>query len=99
LLATPGSADFIERRFDEAVPKLRLAIEEDPNFPDAYRLVVARYAQMGRREEAREVFARLGAITPLVVLRVGHPRSAAQPELFLSDRRLVAGEGADCAKS
>src|SRR5947209_3226698 len=32
-----GQAYFISRRFDEAIPKLRLAIQENPNFAEPYR--------------------------------------------------------------
>jgi hypothetical protein len=32
------------RRFDEAVQKLRLAIQEDPSFPEPYRFLAACYA-------------------------------------------------------
>jgi len=39
-----GVAHFVARRFDEAAPKLRLAIQEDPNFPTPYRFLAACYA-------------------------------------------------------
>ena len=34
-----GAAHFVSRRFDEAVPKLILAMQEDPSHPSAYRLL------------------------------------------------------------
>jgi hypothetical protein len=61
--------------------KLHIGIQDDPNFPDAYRLLAACYAHcahMGRLDEAQEVFSRLRAITPLVVPLVGHLPSAAE---------------------
>jgi adenylate cyclase len=45
-----GTAHFVSRRFDEAVPKLLLAIQEDPSFPYSYRYLAACYAHMGRRD-------------------------------------------------
>jgi Tetratricopeptide repeat/AT hook motif len=53
--------------FDEAVPKLLLAIQEDPSLPDPYRTLAACYTHMGRFEDAREIVNRLRTITPLVV--------------------------------
>ena len=44
-----GAAHFYSRRFDEAVPKLLAAIQEDPSFPAPYRILAACYAHMGRR--------------------------------------------------
>src|SRR5215469_6939251 len=36
-LSLIGQAHFLAQRFDEAVPKLLLAIQEDPSFPAPYR--------------------------------------------------------------
>src|SRR5262249_49013334 len=47
-LATIGTAHFVSRRFDDAVPKLVLAIQEDPSFPLPYRFLAACYAHTGR---------------------------------------------------
>ena len=52
-----GAAHLLSRRFDEAVPKLLLAIQEDPSFPLPYRSLAACYAHMGRLDEAREIVA------------------------------------------
>jgi len=51
--AVIGAAHFINRRFDEAVPKLLLGIQEDPSHPAAYRDLAACYAHMGRLDDAR----------------------------------------------
>src|SRR6516164_4519494 len=64
--AVIGVAHFVSRRFDEAAPKLLLAIQEDPSHPVAYRFLAACYAHMGRVGEAREVVKRLRGVTPLV---------------------------------
>jgi adenylate cyclase len=68
-LAVIGAAHFASRRFDEAVPKLQLAIQEDPGFPAPYRTLAACYAHMGRLDNARECVERLRAITPVVMPR------------------------------
>ena len=62
-----GASHFLSRRFDEAIPKLLLALEETPNFPVAYRYLAACYPHMGRLDEARDVITRLRAITPAVI--------------------------------
>src|SRR5271166_5789380 len=47
-LAFIGHAYFITRRFDEAVPNLLLAIQDDPSYPMSYRVLAACYAHLGR---------------------------------------------------
>ena len=91
-LLTIGTAHFLSRRFDKAVPQLLLAIQEDPSFPDPYRYLAACYAHMGRFDEAREMVKRLRAITSVVVPDASYLRNAEQRELFLSGLRLAAGE-------
>lgn len=58
----------------------------------SYRYLAACYAQMGRLDEAREIVARLGAITPLVVSNADYLRNYEQRELLTSGLRLAAGE-------
>jgi TolB-like protein len=87
-----GAAHFYSRRFDEAVPKLLLAIQEDPSFPTPYRFLAACYAQMGRLDDAREIVTRLRAITSVVITDASHIRNAQHRELYLSGLRLAAGE-------
>src|ERR1700736_1407574 len=87
-----GFAHFLNRRFDEAVPKILLAIQQDPSVPGSYRALAACYAHMGRLDEAREIVARLRAITPLVMPDASHHRNAEYRELLLSGLRLAAGE-------
>ncbi len=66
-LVVIGAAHFVvSRRFDGAVPKLLLAIQEDPNDANPHRFLAACYAHMGRLDEARATIARL-RITPQVV--------------------------------
>jgi len=87
-----GAAHFVNRRFEDAVPKLLLAIQEDANYPPPYRSLAACYAHMGRIDEAHAVVARLRTITPLVVPDELPLRDPEQRELFLSGLRLAAGE-------
>src|SRR6185295_10031615 len=62
-----GLAHFLARRFEDAVPKLLLAIQEDASHPMPQRVLAACYAQMGRLDDAREIVERLRAITPVVI--------------------------------
>ena len=77
-LSTIGQAHFVSRRFDEAVPKLLLAIQENPSFPEAYRVLAACYAHMGRLDDARGIVARLRAMTSAVIPDARYLRDAAQ---------------------
>jgi adenylate cyclase len=89
-----GSSHFVSRRFDQAVPILLRAIQEDPSHPLAYRYLAACYAHMGRLDDAREVVTRLRAVTSLVIPDLSYLRNAEYRELFLSGLRLAAGETA-----
>jgi len=74
-----GGAHFLALRFDKAVPKLLLAIQDDPSNPAPYRWLAACFAHMGRLDDAREVVARLRTV-PSVVVGIsaifGPPRTA-----------------------
>jgi len=88
-----GTALFFSRRFEEAVPKLCVAIEDQPAFPNPYRYLAACYAHMGLLDEARGMIARLRAITPKVTVDLPLPyRNPQHRELFLSGLRLAMGE-------
>jgi adenylate cyclase len=91
-LGNIGYAHFASRRFDEAVPKLLLAIQEDPSAPPPYRVLAACYAHMGRLDDAREIVRRLRAITSVVIPAASVQRNAEIRELLLSGLRLAAGE-------
>jgi adenylate cyclase len=87
-----GAAHFLSRRFDEAVPKLLLAIQEDPSLPVSYQFLAACYAHMDRLDDAREIVARLRAITSVVIPDASFLRNPEHRELLLSGLRLAAGE-------
>src|SRR6516162_4793985 len=91
-LSLIGQAHFLARRFDEAVPKLLLAIQDDPTFPAPYRYLAACYAHMGRLAEAQEIVQRLRAIGGIVMPDTRNLRSAEHRELYLSGLRLATGE-------
>jgi adenylate cyclase len=89
-LANIGAAHLFARRFDQAVPKLLLAIQEDPSHLAPYRYLAACYAHMGRLDDAREIVTRLRALTSNVVPDAGQLRNPEQRELLLSGLRLAA---------
>jgi adenylate cyclase len=92
-LSIIGQAHFYSRRFDQAVPKLLLAIQDDPSLPQPYRVLAACCAHMGRLDDAREIVERQRAITPVVVLPdASFLRNPEHRELYLSGLRLAADE-------
>ena len=57
-----------------------------------YRYLCACYAHMGRLAEAREILARLRAISSIVIPDAGYMRNSEHRELFLSGLRLASGD-------
>jgi hypothetical protein len=80
---------LIASRFADAVPKLLVAIQEHPEHPWPFRFLASCYAHMGRLDEAREMVARLRAITPVVVPSVIPYRSPEHCALLLSGLRIA----------
>jgi TolB-like protein len=89
-----GAALLFSRRFEEALPKLLLATQDDPSFPTPYRYLAVCYAHMGRLDEAREVVARLRSVTSTVVSGADCFRNPDHREFYLSGLRLAMGEEA-----
>jgi len=87
-----GLAHFFCRRFDQALPKLLIASQEDPSHPQTLRYLAACYAQLGRVAEARDVVKQLLSLTQVVVSDLGYFRNPEHRELLLSGLRLAAGE-------
>jgi len=87
-----GIAHFFNRRFDDAVAKLLVSLEETQGWAMPYRVLAAAYAHMGRLDDAREIVKRLRAITDAVVPSIIPFRDPEHRELFLSGLRLAAGE-------
>src|SRR5205823_14719782 len=85
-------AHFYSRRFDQALPKLLLAIQESPSAPNPYRFLAACYAHMGHLDKARETITRLRTVTSVVLPDANYVRNPEHRELFLSGLRLATGE-------
>jgi tetratricopeptide (TPR) repeat protein len=47
-----GAAHLVGQRFEEALPNLLFAVQEDPTFPEPYRHLAVCYVHMGRFDEA-----------------------------------------------
>ena len=90
-LALIGIAHFAAGRFAEAIPKLLLAIQEDPNFATSFRYLAAAYAHSGRMAEARETISQLRTIIPWIGMD-SLVRNPEQHELYVSGLRLAVGE-------
>jgi TolB-like protein/class 3 adenylate cyclase len=90
-LAIIGAAHLFARRFDEAEPKLLLAIQQDPYFTYSYGYLAACYAYMGRSSEAREALSRLQAIAPHFS-DTSFYRNLEHRKLLEDGLRLAAGE-------
>ena len=86
-----GSSHFVSRRFEQAVPILQRAIQEDPSHPLSYRYLAACYAHMGRLDDARDIVLQLRAVTSAVIPDLGYLRNPEYRELFLSGLRLAVG--------
>jgi adenylate cyclase len=91
-LGVISAALFYARRFDEAVPKMLLMIQEDESYAQPYRTLAACYAHMGRLAEARAIATRLRTITPVVMPDVSYLRRSEDRELLVSGLRLAMGE-------
>jgi adenylate cyclase len=87
-----GSAHLFSRRFDEAAANLGLALQEDPNYPTAYRFLAACYAHMGRFKEAREAIERLRGVSAAIFPPYPMFRRQSDRELLLSGLRLAIGQ-------
>jgi tetratricopeptide (TPR) repeat protein len=91
-LAVIAWCHFVSRRFEEAVPRYRLAIQEDP-MPTTLNGLTACLAQMGRLEEAHAIYEQIPP--EMRGLSVSHAHSLRNPEhreLFLSGLRLATGK-------
>jgi adenylate cyclase len=87
-----GAAHFFSRRFDDAIPKLLLGVQEFPNHAPLHCCLAACYAHMGLLDKAREVVARLRAVNPVIVPSIMPYRNPEHRDFFLSGLRLAAGE-------
>ena len=87
-----GEAYFFSRRFDEAAANLLASVERAPGFPITYRVLASCLVHMGRLDDARQIIARLRAVTHAVLESATRYRNPELRELFLSGLRVAAGE-------
>jgi adenylate cyclase len=90
-----GGAYFFRRQFQDALPQLLLAVQDEPNNALPHRLLAACYAHMSRLEEAHDIIVRLRTIAPLVVPSIVNWRNPVHRKLYLSGLRLAAGDPLD----
>jgi TolB-like protein/DNA-binding SARP family transcriptional activator len=84
-----GAAHFLSGRFDRGAVLLRLAIREDPSFPDPYRFLAACYAHMNHVEKARQVVAQLTKITPAPMPDTTNMRNDEQRQMLVTGLKLA----------
>ena len=87
-----GMAYFFMRRFEDAISKLLVSVQEYPGGPVPLRFLAAAYAHAGRLDEARDGIQRLRHLTPLVIHPATYLRNVEHRELLLSGLRLAMGE-------
>jgi TolB-like protein len=87
-----GLAHFFAHRFEDAVKMLLRSIQQQPNWPPAYRFLASCYAHMGRIDDAREAVEKLRTLTNLVVPNASHWRNKEIREFYLAGLRLASGE-------
>ena len=94
-----GIAHMFCSRLETAASFLQIGLQENPSYPLANRFLASCYVHLGRIDEAREVVARLRAITPAIMPATVGYRDPAQREMFLSGLRLAAGEDTESKPS
>ena len=93
-----GAAYLAQGHFDQAETRLLLAIHDQAEFPDPYRLLASCYAHQGRFDDARSVIQRLRLITPCILSDFASYRNQSQRELIASGlRKAVAAVPAESA--
>ena len=85
-----GVGHFFARRFEEAKAMLHLSLQEKPTWIPTHRFLAACYAQMGRLDDARDVFKRLQGISADPMPNAEHWRKPEHREMLLSGLRLAA---------
>jgi adenylate cyclase len=93
-----GVAHFFARRFDTAISKLELAVQERPTVAFGYRFLAACYAHLGRLDEAHQVGHRLRRFAPILVDDTSWRRPEDR-QLLMSGLELAMGERRPAATS
>ncbi len=87
-----GIAHMFCGRLETAASFLQIGLQENPSYPLAHRFLASCYVHLGRINDARQVVARLRAITPAIIPKTTNYRDPIQREMFLGGLRLAAGE-------
>jgi tetratricopeptide (TPR) repeat protein len=91
-----GLAHFFARRFEKALEKILLTLEELPSHTDSYRFLAACYAHLGQLRDARKTVERLRELAPGTLNGATRYamifRNPEHRELFLSGLHLALGE-------
>ena len=77
-----GIAHFFNRRFEEAIPRLRTALEEFPRWATPYGALASCYWQTGLLGDARATVARLKAADPALAPSVSQFRNPKHRDLL-----------------
>jgi len=88
--AARAVAHYFDGRFDEAVRWARQSVQFRPDHVGGYRILAASLAQLGRRDEAEAVVARLQKLTPdisVTLAALSVPYTARSMEQFLDGLR------------
>ncbi|HET7883343.1 MAG TPA: winged helix-turn-helix domain-containing tetratricopeptide repeat protein [Acetobacteraceae bacterium] len=85
-----GAAHLAARQFDQAETRLLLAIHDQSEFPDPYRLLASCYAHQGRFNDAKSVIGRLRSMSACVLSDYAWFRNQGQRELIASGLRMAA---------
>ena len=82
--------------YEDAIPKFLLELQEQHDFPPAYRCLAACFAHLGKLQEAHDIYDRLRSINPSAVdpSRINPPasRNPRFRKLLLSGLRLASGK-------
>ena len=82
-------ADFFDRRFDDAVAKLRVSLHEIPGHATTYRFLASSYAHLGKFDQARDILERLSALTPVVIPTLTNFRQPEHRTLLLDGLQMA----------
>jgi adenylate cyclase len=89
-IAGIGIAHFFDRCFDEAIPRLRVVVQEFPQWATPYCVLAACYAHLGHDREAQTVAARLKGVDPSLVPTAAQFQNARHRELMVPGLELAA---------
>jgi len=82
-------AHFFDRCFDEAIPRLRVVVQEFPQWATPYCVLAASYVHLGHDHEAKAVAARLNGADPSLVPTSAQFRNDRHRELLAPGLKLA----------